>query len=253
MKSIKWLNFTTQNRIMQNAIISALVVDDEPKSLEVLCYLIETYLPEIGEVRTATSVASAATILKSWTPDLLFLDVEMPRANGLSLLQEFPERTFAVIFTTAFDSYAIPAIKAEALDYLLKPVDPVELRQAFERFLAKKSTVTVGQKIEIRTIEGIHFIQPDDIIRCEAERNYTTVFLTDGKRITAAKTLRDFEEMLPLPKFIRVHKTHLVNLAFAERIAAGNLLLLSDGSKISVARRRKEALLAAIARLPAVG
>ena len=232
---------------------SAMVVDDEAKSRDVLCYLLETYLPEIGEVRTAASVASAAALLQGWEPDLLFLDVEMPRANGLALLREFPERSFAVIFTTAFDSYAIPAIKAEALDYLLKPVDPEELRQAFERFLAKypqRSTVPV---VEIRTIEGIHFLNPAEIIRCEAERNYTTIFLVGGKKITAAKTLKDFEDLLPPPHFLRVHKTHLVNLAFAERMATGNWLYLNEGSKITVARRRKEAVLAAMAHYLANG
>jgi two-component system LytT family response regulator len=238
---------------MQKPAFTALVVDDEAKSRDVLCYLLETYLPEIGEVRTAASVAAAAAMLREWKPDLLFLDVEMPRANGLALLQEFPERSFAVIFTTAFDSYAIPAIKAEALDYLLKPVDPVELRQAFGRFLAKNPAPAAAPVLEIRTIEGIHFLNPAEIIRCEAERNYTTIFLVGGKKITAAKTLKDFEGLLPAPHFFRTHKTHLVNLAFAERIAPGNWLCLSDGSKIGVARRRKEAMVAAMARFPAKG
>lgn len=234
---------------MKKPVFKALIVDDESKSRDVLCYLLETYLPEIGEVRSVASVTAAAAVLQDWQPDLLFLDVEMPRANGLSLLEQFPDRLFAVIFTTAFDSYAIPAIKAEALDYLLKPVDPVELRQAFERFLAKQPTPVALPPLEIRTTGGIQFINTGDIIRCEAERNYTTIFLTNGKKITLAKTLREFEESLPSPTFLRVHKTHLVNLSYAEKIAAGNWLILTDGSKISVARRRKEDLLAALARV----
>jgi two-component system LytT family response regulator len=167
---------------MQKPFFTALIVDDEAKSREVLSYLIETYLPEIGEVRAAASVAAAAAMLRDWQPDLLFLDVEMPRANGLTLLEQFPDRTFAVIFTTAFDSYAIPAIKAEALDYLLKPVDPVELRQAFGRFLAKQPAPASLPPLEIRTTEGIHFLNPADIVRCEAERNYTTIFWQTAKK-----------------------------------------------------------------------
>jgi two-component system LytT family response regulator len=240
-------------------MIKALIIDDEAKARNVLSHYLESFVPEVSEMKQADSADVAIELLKAYTPDIVFLDVEMPHKNGFQFLIEIKNPSFDVIFTTAYNQYAIQAIRFSALDYLLKPVDPDELRGAVQRHIEKKE-VTQQQKVlyenlveniskkEIRdfkiavpSAEGFYFFMIEDILRLEADRSYTHIHLVNKRPFIASKTLKHFEEMLEEFSFIRTHKSHLVNPRHITRLSNDNeFVLLSDGSKVEVSRRKKD-------------
>ena len=243
-------------------MIKALVIDDEQAAVKVLCLMIERYLPEITQVRGATSSIQALQLLKEFKPDIVFLDIEMPYQNGFELLKSVPEITFDTVFTTAYDKYALQAIKFSALDYLLKPIDVDELREAFSRFIQKTTldlnrhlavknllanlqhTNRACHKLALPTNSGLQFFLPSDIIRCEGMSNYTKFFLSNYHPILTSKTIKEYEEILMPHNFIRVHKSHLINAEFVSGYAQQiNHLILKDGTQIEVSRRRKKDVL----------
>lgn len=240
-------------------MIKALIIDDELKARNIIDHYIVNFIPEITEIKQADSVDTALEILKSYQPGIVFLDVEMPHKNGFDFLTEIKEPNFDVIFTTAYNQYAIQAIRFSALDYLLKPVDPDELKVAVQRHLEKKESAQQKKemfdnlvaniekkevkdfKIAVPSSEGVYFFMIDDILRMEADRSYTHIHLINRKPFIASKTLKHFEEMLDEFKFIRTHKSHLVNPKHITRISNDNeFVLLTDGSKVEVSRRKKE-------------
>jgi two-component system LytT family response regulator len=240
-------------------MIKALIIDDELKARNIIDHYIVNFIPEISEVKQADSVDAALEILKTYQPGIVFLDVEMPHKNGFDFLTEIKEPNFDVIFTTAYNQYAIQAIRFSALDYLLKPVDPDELRVAVQRHLEKKESAQQKKemfdnlvaniekkevkdfKIAVPSSEGVYFFMIDDILRMEADRSYTHIHLINRKPFIASKTLKHFEEMLDEFKFIRTHKSHLVNPRHITRISNDNeFVLLTDGSKVEVSRRKKD-------------
>ncbi|WP_031529159.1 LytR/AlgR family response regulator transcription factor [Dyadobacter crusticola] len=240
-------------------MIKALIVDDEFKSRSILYKYIREYVPEIVELRIASSVAEAQRVLSVYSPELVFLDIEMPHQNGFELLKAISKPTFNVIFTTAYNQYAIQAIRFSAVDYLLKPIDPADLVVAVRRHLFKRDTAKqkiqryenlVGNfekkeykefKLAVASTEGIFFFMVGEILRFEADRNYTVIHLKDRKTFIASKTLKYFEDMLVDFKFVRTHKSHLVNLDYIVRISSNNeYLVLTDGSRVEVSRRRKD-------------
>ncbi|MEY3399405.1 MAG: hypothetical protein RL220_1999 [Bacteroidota bacterium] len=197
----------------------------------------------------------ALEFLKKHKPDLLFLDIQMPDMNGFELLDEIDTAGLEVIFITAFDQFAIRAIRYSALDYLLKPFDDVELTQALERYRRKADNISVdarlknlrhnldvpdhkSQQLVIPTKQGEHYFPVHDIIRCEADSNYTVLYLKGGRKFVASKTLGDIEHMLEKDVFIRVHKSWLVNRQHIEQLTSDEALILSDGSHVEVSRRR---------------
>lgn len=243
-------------------MIKALIIDDEPKARNILRHYVENFIPEISQLELADSVDAALSLLENYSPDIVFLDVEMPHKNGFDFLVQVKEPAFDVIFTTAYNQYAIQAIRFSALDYLLKPVDPDELKEAVGRFLEKKQSndqkkelyenlVSNIEKKEIREFriavpssEGIHFFMIDEILRLEADRSYTYIHLQNKRPFIASKTLKHFEEMLDDFKFIRTHKSHLVNPKHITRISNDNeFVLLTDGSKAEISRRKKDEVL----------
>jgi two-component system LytT family response regulator len=243
-------------------MIKALIVDDEPKSRNVLAYYIDTYIDEIKEVRQAESVDDALERLKTFRPDIVFLDVEMPHKNGFQFLMEKKDPSFDVIFTTAYNQYAIQAIRFSALDYLLKPVDPDELKNAIQRHLEKRENGMEKKalydnlvsniekkdvkdfKIAVPSAEGVYFFTIDEILRLEADRSYTHIHLVKKRPFIASKTLKHFEEMLEEFHFIRTHKSHLVNPKHITHLTNDNeYLLLTDGSRVEVSRRKKDEVL----------
>jgi two-component system LytT family response regulator len=189
----------------------------------------------------------------------------MPVMNGFELLQEIPKHGFEIIFVTAYNHYAMKAIRFSALDYLLKPVDKDELRLAVNRFIEKRnlhqhlqqqyqnflqnldSSNKETYKLAISTCEGVHFILPKEIIRCEAEDSYTQFYLMDNKFMMSSKVLKEYDEMLSEHDLIRVHRTHLVNRSYIKSISGDHHLLMSDNSVIEISRRKwddvKKALL----------
>lgn len=240
-------------------MIRALIIDDEPKARNVLHQYIVSFVPEIGEVRTAASVEEARGILKFYYPNIVFLDVEMPHQSGFDFLMMHENPDFDVIFTTAFNQYAIQAIRFSALDFLLKPISPEDLREAVKRHFTKQESFrqkkllydNLAGNIEKRNMqdfrlavpssEGVFFFMIHEILRLEADRNYTIIHLLDKRPFIASKTLKHFEEMLEKFRFIRTHKSHLVNLDHIIRISNNNeFIILSDGSRIEVSRRKKE-------------
>jgi two-component system LytT family response regulator len=241
-------------------MIKALIVDDEQKARNILQHYIVNFIPEITEVRQAESVDAAVELLKDYQPGIVFLDVEMPHKNGFDFLVQLKEPAFDVIFTTAYNQYAIQAIRFSALDYLLKPVDPDELKASVQRHLEKQESSVQQKKelfdnlvqniekkevkdfkIAVPSSEGVYFFMIDDILRLEADRSYTHIHLVNKKPFIASKTLKHFEEMLEEFKFIRTHKSHLVNPRHITRISNDNeFVLLTDGSKVEVSRRKKE-------------
>lgn len=243
-------------------MIKALIIDDEHKARNILHHYIVNFIPEITELRQAESVDAAIELLKDYDPSIVFLDVEMPHKNGFDFLVQLQNPSFDVIFTTAYNQYAIQAIRFSALDYLLKPVDPDELKAAVQRHRQKTES---GQqkkelydnlvqniekkevkdfKIAVPSSEGVYFFMIDDILRLEAESSYTHIYLTNRKPFIASKTLKHFEDMLEEFQFIRTHKSHLVNPRHITRISNDNeFVLLSDGSKVEVSRRKKDEVL----------
>lgn len=239
----------------------AYILDDEQSSVEVLTIYLDKHFPEIELVGSSTKPLEALIEIRNLQPDLLFIDVQMPKMNGFEVISELPEPWPMVVFTTAYDQFAIEAIKFSALYYLLKPLNLQELKTSIEkaasRMAEKESNTQLNLKellhnlrlgsnnnprIAVRNNDAIEYLQVDEIIRCEADNNYTRIFLKDGKKMLVSKTLKDFEGLLEQYDFIRIHQTHLINKAFLKRYIKtdGGTVVLSDGTELPVARARKE-------------
>ena len=242
-------------------MIKAILIDDEEHCRESLSIQLARYCPEVSLLAACPSAAEGLKAIEQLHPDVVFLDVEMPRMNGFELLQGFTNIPFAVIFTTGYDAYAIKAIRFSALDYLLKPIDKDELikaiakvhtkpvptiNQQFDILLEKLSDKPVKlQKIALPSLEGFELVQLESILRCESDSNYTYVYLKTGRRLLVSRTLKEIEELLEGHSFLRVHHSHVVNLNEIERYVRGEggYLIMSDQSSVTVSRSRKEALL----------
>jgi len=250
-------------------LIKALIVEDEPSGAEALEHLLEKFCPEVellGIAHTADEAQKKIDLLK---PDLLFLDIEMPGRNGFDLLQSYKGALpFQFIITTAFDHYAMKAIRASAVDYLLKPVDAEELCEAVMRAqkrLSKKQNESsdtlnllldsVGRgpdaplkRIAVHQHDGILFIDAAEIVHLDADSNYTHIHLNSGKKITSSRTLKEYEELLRMNNFMRVHNAHIANLSYVDKYVKGDggMLVMRNGSQLDVARSRKNEVLKAL-------
>ncbi len=239
-------------------MIKAMIVDDKMASIELLKWLISQHCPEISLVGQACSVEEAIPIIREREPDILFLDIQMPKQNGFDLLSGIGKWEFEVVFTTAYNEFAIQAIRYSALDYLLKPIDAGDLVKAVERFKVKRIYAPAGEelyrnfiqnlsnkekKLALTGVTDIHYVSLDEIIRLQAERNYTRFYFTDAKTFVSARTLKEYEELLPSDEFIRTHRTHLINKRFVSQYDREGFLLLKDGSRVEVSRRKKEQVL----------
>ena len=243
-------------------MIKALIIDDEHIAVNVLTLMIERHVPEITTVKSITNPAQALDFISQYKPDIVFLDIEMPYQNGFELLKSLPEISFEIVFTTAYDKYAIQAIKFSALDYLLKPIDADELRETFNRFVQKtivnqnkdaavknllenlQQKDAAYHKLALLTSNGIQFFLPQNIIRCEGMSNYTKFYFSNHPNITTSKTIKEYEEILLPHRFIRIHKSHLINSDFVARYSPqSSNLIMKDGSQVEVSRRRKKEVL----------
>lgn len=239
------------------------IVDDEPACRAYLRSMIQRHCSGFAFAGEAGSVAEGQHLVEQALPDLLLLDVQMEDGTGFDLLDQLPQINFNVIFTTAYDAFAIRAFRYNAIDYLLKPVDPDELFAAVSKAQQNSDFVmlrrqignllnTAAQKnfdrMTLPTADGPVFIQTADIVRLESYGNYAFVFLTSGERILASRNLKEFEEILPAPRFFRVHQSHIVHTAYVKQFlkedAATVRLQGADG--IPVARRKKEAFAKAL-------
>jgi two-component system LytT family response regulator len=242
-------------------MIKAMIVEDKTAAIEMLRWQIKEYCPEITQVVSAMSVDEALPLLHDFKPDILFLDIQMPQQTGFDLLAKARQWTFEVIFTTAYNEFAIQAIRFSALDYLLKPIDADSLRQSIERYKLKRlyngkyeglynnfmyniQTAEAGVpfKLALPGISEIQYVDLKDIIRLQAERNYTRFFFTKGKQFLSAKTLLEYEKTLDGSGFLRVHKSHLVNSTHIKLYDRAGIIRMSDDSEVEVSRRKKDAM-----------
>jgi two-component system LytT family response regulator len=236
-------------------MIRCVIVDDKPASIELLKWLIAQHCAEIGEVHTATNVKTALPLIQQTQPDIVFLDIQMPDQSGFDLLAQIGKWNFEVIFTTAYNEYAIQAIRYSALDYLLKPIDAQELVKAIDRFRVKRIYAPAGEelyrnflqnisakdkKLALPGVTDITYVALEEIIRLQAERNYTRFFFRNKKEFISAKTLKEYEEMLPPDRFVRVHRGHIVNRSYISRYSKEGLLILDDGTEVEVSMRKKD-------------
>lgn len=244
--------------------LKAVLVDDEAHCLKTLEWQLDQYCPHIDVLDSFTSSREALTKIPDLNPDIVFMDIEMPYLNAFDLLEALPEMQFYLIFTTAYNEYAIKAFHFSALDYLLKPISKDDLvkavQKALEREKAKPDLQQIEiliqqisqrshfpQKISLPTLEGLEFVTIGDIVHCQSDSNYTYIHMTTGKKLVISRTLKFLEETLESHSFMRVHHSHLVNLQHIKKYIRGDggILVMSDGSEINVARSRKDELLEA--------
>lgn len=231
--------------------LRAIIVDDELNGITALKTLIEKYTPEVKVVATSTSATEALEIIADYSPDLLFLDISMPKMNGFELLENIENKSFKVIFTTAHAEFAIKALRSRAHDYLLKPIDVEELKTCVNSLkLSMGNSVTAEKKnskslLELHVRGGIIFIRQTDIIRLEAEGSYTNFILENGVRHMASKNLKECESMLDAQLFFRTHPSHIINISKIDRLLSndGLSVKMTDGSSAVLLRKNKEQLL----------
>ena len=244
-------------------MINAIIIDDEKNALEVLEMQLSQFCTDVHVVASCDGGAKGIAAIKNHNPDLVFLDIEMPHKNGFDVLLETKDMKYDVIFTTAYDQFAIKAFKFSAVDYLLKPVDILELQASVEKVKNKKGEGGIEEKIKLLLSQlqpatrkltdkialpigdAMQFMEPDEIIRCESDSNYTHIFLANGKKITMAKTLKEVEENINGGPFFRIHQSHLVNMNHISKYIKGDnaYVVMKDGTQLGISRNKKEAFL----------
>jgi two-component system LytT family response regulator len=248
--------------------LRALLIDDEKNNLDNLERLLTAICPQVEIAGTAMNAEDAKIAILQHQPDLLFLDIQMPEKSGFDLLQELAAYDFEVIFVTAYDQYAIQAIKFSAVDYLLKPINPEELRLAVERCMTKNSQKKQNLQLEnllqllhqqkdthriaLTTLKETRFIRTTEIVRCESSNNYSIFFLAGGEKITVSNPIYEYEELLTPYGFIRSHQSHLINKDYIKSWVKqdGGYLLLDTGDQVPVSRNKKEMVIQAMKNLP---
>lgn len=242
-------------------MLSAVIIDDEALGRQSLRQKLTEFCPDIQILGEAIDGQSGREMIEASRPDIVFLDVEMPGLSGFDMLQELSVRDFHLVFTTAYDQYALRAIKYAAFDYLLKPIDVEELRTTVARIgkqhevshvgarldvlLQNLSTRNQPRKIAIPTMEGLLFFDINDIVCLQADSNYTTLKFSNRHPVVVSKTLREFEDMLPHDMFFRPHNSWLINLDHIKRYIKGDggQVEMSNGDFVDVSRRRKDEFL----------
>lgn len=248
----------------------ALLIEDEPESLENLKNLLAKYCPDVEVMSTGGSNADLLRLAAEETQyDVAFLDISLPDGLVFQGLQQLDDIPFDIIFVTAFDKYALTAFDFSAIDYVLKPIEPDDLRRAVSRIrLTRKAPDTkqrlevlqqnyapnapnAFEKIGISGLDGVHFVCLRDIVRLEAEDNYTHFILKNNERITASKTIKAYEDTLLRLNFVRVHKKHIVNMNYMKTYikGEGGYLVLENSETIEVSRRKKSTLIDSVRRL----
>ncbi len=249
-------------------MLKAIIVEDEEKGLNNLKNLLLQYCPEIELIGEARSVKEGIQLLSTpgIEPDVAFLDINLPDGQVFQILNELSPISFEVVFVTAFEEYAIKACEYSSIGYIVKPIDPDALKETMERVYQKRSShinsrldifntyfnnPNAFKKMSISALDGIYFVNIVDIMRFEADDNYTHIFLMTGERITASKTIKSYEELLAPFNFYRVHKRHVINLNFMRKFVKGEggYLIMDDGMKIEVSRRRRPTFMEQMKRL----
>ena len=246
--------------------MTALIVDDEKHCRDVLSLLLNRYCPTVQIIANCASGAEGQTAIERLRPDLVFLDVEMPGMNGFDMLESCRYNGFRVIFITAFNEYAVKAIRHNALDYILKPVDKDELIQAVakaqqalisqaptqvEQLLGYLQNQRAGGRIALPTLEGLQIIHSEDIYYCESDGGYTRFMLKNGQIILISKTLKEVEDVLETKGFCRVHHSYLINLRYVQRYIRGDggEVVMANNKALPVSRNKKQEFLSLLEKI----
>ena len=241
-------------------MIKAVIIDDEPKAIQGLSWELSNFKNEIEIIATFTEPEKAINYIESSEIDCLFLDIEMPTMDGFQLLDKLTKTNFAIIITTAYNEYAITALKKEAIDYLLKPIDIDDLKETitkikkhiskgfnadkFEDILLKFNNKLNHKKIIINTDGKLVFLEQEDIFYVASDGNYSTLFLSKNKKIVITKKLKEIDELLPSDHFFRNHNSYIINLnKIKEFVKSDGYVVLENNHKIPVSRQRKSQLL----------
>lgn len=240
--------------------MKTIIIDNEPKVLEGLCRLLERFCPELELIGTANSVRTGVELLQQHHPELLFLDVELGDGSGMDVLNAIEDRSFQLIFITAYQKYAVDAFRFSAIEFLLKPIDPDDLMTAVSK--ARQQLDALSWKLQLSVLmenyerlshqerrmvinnkESTHIIQIREVLYCEASGGYTFLYFDNGRKLLASKNLKHFEELLLSCGFHRVHHSYLVNLQAISRYDRADCILeLRNGATVPVSSRKKDAL-----------
>ena len=248
-------------------MLRVMIIDDEPDAVKFIQGIVAEYCPNLEVVGTANSARDGVSMINQTHPDLVFLDVQMPHGSGFDLLSSFPEKTFDVIFITAYNHYAIQAIKFSAVDYILKPVNISELIEAVNKVEQKRTSLEyrnlnynnllenlkapVPSKLAIPTSDGIEYLNTAEIIRIEADRSYSWFFLKDKKKYLVSRNLKEYQELLQELNFFRPHNSHLINMIYVKKFIRheGGYIEMTDGSSVPISRGKKDLFLLQMAKI----
>ena len=256
-------------RTKKTSVINAIIIEDEMRSMNNLKNLLGSHCPEVNLIGDASTIENGLKLFgkQAKKPDLAFLDISLPDGLVFKMLDQLRPIDFEIIFITAYNEHAIKACEYSSIGYILKPINPDELVQAVSRvrvshgkdkmeqrleiFNKQLNNTNAFEKMSISAIDGIYFVNIKDIVRFEAEDNYTHIFLQGGDRITASRTIKAYEDMLTSMNFYRVHKRHVINLNYMRKFIKGDggYLVMDDGKKIEVSRRRRPAFMEQMRRL----
>jgi two-component system LytT family response regulator len=247
--------------------LKTVVIDDEPDAVGFITSIIGEFCPELEVAGTANNVTSGVKEITRLKPDLVFLDVEMPAGTGFDLLAQFPEKDFEVVFVTAFNHYAIKAIKFSAVDYILKPININDFIEAVKKVVQKRKERSTGgndalkalmenlrtsppSRLAIPTSDGMEYLNPRDVIRIESDRSYSWFFIAGNRKVLVSRHLKEFQDLLGDRNFFRPHNSHLINLKYVKKFIRkdGGYIEMQDGSNIPISRGRKDIFLAHMAK-----
>ena len=241
----------------QSLALRTLIIDDEADCVSVAQKLIAAYCPELNVVATTTDSVEAVNLILRLRPEVVLMDIEMPQMNGFQILEEIGDFNFQLVFTTAYDRYAVKAFKYSAIDYLLKPIDPIELKATVQKIIQKQRIdaqqiellrrqlytprPTMGEKLALPYQHGYIFIDINDILFAESDDSYVRVYMTSGEMYLVTKSLRELEETLDNQQFFRIHRQYLVNKTKVKRFnKADSLVILTNNKELPIARNRRE-------------
>lgn len=234
-----------------------LIIDDENRTRQLISNMIHSFGFDVETIPEGENVASGIAAIEKHQPDIVFLDIQMPDGTGFDVLNGVKEKNFEVIFITAHEEFAIKAIKFSALDYLLKPIDPSELESALSKAiemidgkseqlqyetLQKNMNPSEKRRLVLKTQESVHVVELDQVIRCEADRNYTSFYLTENRKILVSKTLKEYELLLASHNFLRVQQSHLININYVDRYDKknGGAVVMKDGSEVPLSPAKRD-------------
>ncbi|MBL7909928.1 MAG: response regulator transcription factor [Bacteroidia bacterium] len=242
-------------------MLRAIIIDDEQKGINSIKLLIEKFVTDVKVVAETTEAKNGVQLIEDYKPEIVFLDINMPHMNGFELLQELKFRDFGLIFTTAHDEYGVQAIKNNALDYLLKPINHEDLIQAIQRVKQKNTKNNLpdlsellkdlnspnNTKIPLHVKDKVEYVNKSDIIRLESDSNYTNIYTTEGKKLMISKTLGDYETLLCNKDntFMRVHQSHIINLKHVVKFTKdnGGIITTKDNYSVPLSKNKKDEFL----------